>query len=88
MLFLLQIDAKRDQINEITSEAKQIKADYKRHKQVAKKVAYEKLKKRLSVAKEQLTKLQLQATDRDENKEIALSTSKLNYLDPRITVAW
>ncbi|VDP92556.1 unnamed protein product [Echinostoma caproni] len=82
------IDAKRDQINEITTEAKQIKADYKRHKQVAKKVAYEKLKKRLSVAKEQLTKLQLQATDRDENKEIALSTSKLNYLDPRITVAW
>ena len=24
----------------------------------------------------------------DENKEIALGTSKLNYLDPRITVAW
>ncbi|KAA3676258.1 DNA topoisomerase I [Paragonimus westermani] len=84
----LNIDAKRDQISEITNEAKQIKADYKRHKQVAKKVAYEKLKKRLSVAKEQLAKLQLQATDRDENKEIALGTSKLNYLDPRITIAW
>ena len=24
----------------------------------------------------------------DENKEIALGTSKLNYLDPRISVAW
>lgn len=24
----------------------------------------------------------------DENKEIALGTSKLNYLDPRITIAW
>ncbi|CAL8094570.1 unnamed protein product [Calicophoron daubneyi] len=83
-----KIDAKRDQIAEITSEAKQIKVDYKRHKEVSKKVAYEKLKKRLSVAKEQLQRLQLQATDRDENKEIALSTSKLNYLDPRITVAW
>ncbi|KAF8567646.1 hypothetical protein P879_04197 [Paragonimus westermani] len=83
-----KIDAKRDQISEITNEAKQIKADYKRHKQVAKKVAYEKLKKRLTVAKEQLAKLQLQATDRDENKEIALGTSKLNYLDPRITIAW
>ena len=23
-----------------------------------------------------------------ENKEIALGTSKLNYLDPRITVGW
>jgi len=37
---------------------------------------------------EQLTKLEVQATDKDENKEIALGTSKLNYLDPRISVAW
>jgi len=36
----------------------------------------------------QLEKLELQATDREENKEIALGTSKLNYLDPRISVAW
>lgn len=83
-----KIDAKREQIAEITKEAKQIKADYKNNKHVSKKVAYEKLKKRLAVAKAALSKLQLQATDRDENKEIALSTSKLNYLDPRITVAW
>lgn len=33
-------------------------------------------------------KLEVQATDREENKQIALGTSKLNYLDPRITVAW
>ena len=24
----------------------------------------------------------------EENKEIALGTSKLNYLDPRISIAW
>jgi DNA topoisomerase-1 len=29
-----------------------------------------------------------QITDKEENKEIALGTSKLNYIDPRITVAW
>ncbi|KAI7898901.1 uncharacterized protein BX663DRAFT_523196 [Cokeromyces recurvatus] len=29
-----------------------------------------------------------QITDKEENKEVALSTSKLNYIDPRITVAW
>ncbi|VDM51609.1 unnamed protein product [Angiostrongylus costaricensis] len=28
------------------------------------------------------------AQKKDENKQIALSTSKLNYLDPRISVAW
>jgi DNA topoisomerase-1 len=26
--------------------------------------------------------------DRDEGKEIALGTSKLNYIDPRLTFAW
>lgn len=38
--------------------------------------------------KEQLLKMEVQATDREENKQIALGTSKLNYLDPRISVAW
>lgn len=44
--------------------------------------------KQLERLKEQLKKLELQETDRDENKTIALGTSKLNYLDPRISVAW
>ncbi|XP_063704534.1 DNA topoisomerase I, mitochondrial [Culicoides brevitarsis] len=48
----------------------------------------EKKKKQLDRLKEQLQKLELQETDRDENKTIALGTSKLNYLDPRISVAW
>ncbi len=37
---------------------------------------------------EQLDRLETQKTDREENKQIALGTSKLNYLDPRISVAW
>ena len=49
---------------------------------------YEKKKKAYERMEEQLTKLEVQATDKDENKEIALGTSKLNYLDPRISVAW
>lgn len=48
----------------------------------------EKKKKQLERLKEQLTKLEIQETDKDENKTIALGTSKLNYLDPRISVAW
>uniref|UniRef100_A0A158Q736 DNA topoisomerase I n=1 Tax=Elaeophora elaphi TaxID=1147741 RepID=A0A158Q736_9BILA len=44
--------------------------------------------KRVDRIKEQLRKLKIQRTDKDENKQIALSTSKLNYLDPRISVAW
>lgn len=48
----------------------------------------EKKTKQLERLKEQLSKLLIQETDKDENKTIALGTSKLNYLDPRISVAW
>ena len=34
------------------------------------------------------TPLSLLFPPQEENKEIALGTSKLNYLDPRISVAW
>merc|ERR1712112_412995 len=39
-------------------------------------------------AMENLEKLEIQKTDKHENKTIALGTSKLNYLDPRISVQW
>lgn len=48
----------------------------------------EKKKKAVQRSEEQLLRMEVQATDREENKQIALSTSKLNYLDPRISVAW
>ncbi|OMJ24126.1 DNA topoisomerase 1 [Smittium culicis] len=41
----------------------------------------EKLSDRISVA-------ETQKIDKDENKTTALSTSKINYIDPRISVAW
>ena len=52
------------------------------------RIAAGKKEKQVEKLKEQLMKLEVQATDREENKEIALGTSKLNYLDPRISVAW
>lgn len=48
----------------------------------------EKAQKKYDRLKEQLKKLKISRTDKDENKQVALGTSKLNYLDPRITVAW
>lgn len=48
----------------------------------------DKAKKTLDRLKDQLIKLEVQETDKEENKTIALGTSKLNYLDPRISVAW
>ena len=48
----------------------------------------EKKKKAVERLMEQLNKLETQQVDKEENKTIALGTSKLNYLDPRISVAW
>lgn len=78
-----KIRLKKEQIKEVQRELKDIK------KGTAKgSIDKEKKKKQLDRLKEQLTKLEIQETDRDENKTIALGTSKLNYLDPRISVAW
>lgn len=37
---------------------------------------------------EEIQKLDMNFRNRDENKEVALGTSKINYMDPRISVAW
>lgn len=75
----------------IKEKEKQIKATKKELKQAKKdgdSKNKEKLTKRLETYKTQLHKLDIQRADKSENKTIALGTSKLNYLDPRITVAW
>uniref|UniRef100_T1KWX5 DNA topoisomerase I n=2 Tax=Tetranychus urticae TaxID=32264 RepID=T1KWX5_TETUR len=69
-----KIKDKKDQMKKVKKELKSDKSD--------------KLKKKLKTLEEQLKKLEVQAVDREENKQIALGTSKLNYLDPRISVAW
>ncbi|XP_069813090.1 DNA topoisomerase I, mitochondrial isoform X1 [Dendropsophus ebraccatus] len=83
-----KIDAKEQQLKEAKKELKKAKADYKAHQNDRNKKEVEKKKKQVERLEEQLMKLKLQATDKEENKQIALGTSKLNYLDPRITVAW
>merc|ERR1712227_1087423 len=48
----------------------------------------EKFSKKLKTLEDQLEKLECALEEKEKNKEIALGTSKLNYLDPRITVSW
>ncbi|CAD6197829.1 unnamed protein product [Caenorhabditis auriculariae] len=54
----------------------------------ARGAAKEKAQKKYDRLKDQYKRLKINRTDKDENKQIALGTSKLNYLDPRISVAW
>lgn len=83
-----KIDSKKKEIKQVKKDIKGVKADYKATKTAKDRTLYEKKKKLLSRLEEQLMKLEVQATDKDENKEISLGTSKLNYLDPRISIAW
>ncbi|KAI1890244.1 hypothetical protein AGOR_G00151720 [Albula goreensis] len=83
-----KIDAKKDQLSDAKRELKSAKADAKVRRDEKSKKAVESKKKAVQRIEEQLMKLEVQATDREENKQIALGTSKLNYLDPRISVAW
>lgn len=82
----IKIDAKKQAVKEAEKEVKDAKREAKQGG--SGKDLYEKAKKKLERLQEQALKLDLQMTDRDENKTIALGTSKLNYLDPRISVAW
>lgn len=82
-----KIQLKRNQIDEGEEELREATRAAKRGS-VKEKLNADKKKKALEKLREALKKLELQETDRDENKTIALGTSKLNYLDPRISVAW
>lgn len=74
-----EIDAEFERLAEERGTGK---ASLKREKPAEKiEEAIEKLDDRIATAK-------LQMVDREAGKEIALGTSKINYLDPRITVAW
>ncbi len=88
ILDLIQIDAKKTEIDEQKGEYKRAKTEYKNSKSQSSQKKMEQAEKKLQRSEEALNKLEVQALDREENKDIALGTSKLNYLDPRISVAW
>ncbi|XP_078254522.1 DNA topoisomerase 1-like isoform X2 [Rhinoraja longicauda] len=83
-----KIETKTEQIADAQKDLKNAEVDCKVKKDEKSKQVVEKKKNLVQKLEEQLKKLEVQATDREENKQIALGTSKLNYLDPRITVAW
>ncbi|XP_063802040.1 DNA topoisomerase I, mitochondrial-like isoform X2 [Pseudophryne corroboree] len=83
-----KIEARKEQISLAKKELKEAKKEAKENESEKLRKLVESKKRAAARAEEQLMKLEVQATDREENKQIALGTSKLNYLDPRISVAW
>ena len=46
------------------------------------------LEGRITTWEDKINKMEIDIKNRDDNKEVALGTSKINYMDPRISVAW
>lgn len=46
------------------------------------------LETKISRIETKIKEMDITKTNREELKTVALGTSKINYLDPRITVAW
>ncbi|KAL0956573.1 hypothetical protein HGRIS_002710 [Hohenbuehelia grisea] len=72
----------KDDFKRLTKERGTGKATLKREKPV------DKLEEAIDKLEEKIKAFKLQIVDRDAGKEVALGTSKINYLDPRITAAW
>ncbi|XP_062848150.1 DNA topoisomerase I, mitochondrial [Trichomycterus rosablanca] len=83
-----KIKKKKEEVDNAKKELKQAKKSHKDLPTAKSMKLLEKKEKTLKRLTGQLKNLKLKETDREENKVIALGTSKLNYLDPRITVAW
>ncbi|NXY88440.1 TOP1M topoisomerase, partial [Alcedo cyanopectus] len=84
----MKIDTKKQEVEKAQQELKEAEEEFEDKKDAKAEANVEKKKKLLKRLEEQLARLNVQATDKEENKQIALGTSKLNYLDPRISIAW
>ena len=94
-----KLDAKIDEIKEELAELKSASKLLKQgveppspkegespRKRIPKDSA--KLKKRIQTVKDSLQRWEIKKIEKEENKAFSTTTSKMNYLDPRITVAW
>ncbi|KAI0633246.1 hypothetical protein C8Q77DRAFT_1058241 [Trametes polyzona] len=79
----------KEKLKEVEAEYKRLKKERGTEKHALKKERpTEKIEEAIDKLDDKIKTFKLQMVDKDAGKEVALSTSKINYLDPRITVAW
>ncbi|KAI0373915.1 hypothetical protein BV20DRAFT_961802 [Pilatotrama ljubarskyi] len=79
----------KEKIKEIEAEYKRLKKERGTEKHTLKRERpTEKIEEAIDKLDEKIKTFKLQMEDREAGKEVALGTSKINYLDPRITVSW
>ncbi|WWC91614.1 uncharacterized protein L201_006560 [Kwoniella dendrophila CBS 6074] len=78
-----------ERLKEIKDEFKELKKERKSKKVEPRRGATEeKLIEQIGKMDERIATAKVQLGDREKLKDVALGTSKINYIDPRITVAW
>lgn len=82
-----ELEERMDPVNELE---KKFKKENKTKKVTAegKGPTIEKLEANIEKIDQRIATMELQAEDREGNKEVALGTSKINYIDPRLTVVF
>ncbi|KAJ2393476.1 DNA topoisomerase 1 [Coemansia sp. RSA 2603] len=74
---------------EIDEREKSIKkGTYVDEPPVPKNALTEKILEKIDKLTERIANIEVNKIEKDENKSTALSTSKINYIDPRISIAW
>ncbi|KPI45218.1 DNA topoisomerase 1 [Cyphellophora attinorum] len=87
-------ELKHKELEERLDAAKELEKKYKKENK-SKKVeaegkspSVEKFEENIKKFDQRIENMQLQAEDKESNKEVALGTSKINYIDPRLTVVF
>lgn len=75
-------------VQALEDEVKALKRELKEAKKTAGAAAAAVVQRKLDRKAEQASKQRLAAEVKEDLKTVALGTSKINYLDPRITIAW
>lgn len=88
-----QMEKLQEKLTGMQDELKELEDDLKKAKagkpnKDGKKLSEETVRGRLERKRAQIVKAEIAAQNKEELKTVALGTSKINYLDPRITVAW
>ncbi|KAF2099554.1 DNA topoisomerase 1 [Rhizodiscina lignyota] len=89
-----QKEMKDKELNDRLKDADELEKKFKKENK-SKKVAaegkspsIEKLEASIEKIQQRIETSKIQLEDKDQNKEVALGTSKINYIDPRLTVVF
>lgn len=78
-----------EQLEEAEEKTKQLSKERKTGKmEVKKSQTVEKVEAQIEKVNERIKVVNLTKVEKEENKTTALGTSKINYIDPRISAAW